>query len=166
MNPETLRGSYDRFADRYDEVFTHQQGPKITGLLDALPFEPEGPWLDAGAGTGLAHRLSGQAFVQLDLSRGMLRHAVGPRVQGRLDALPFSEGSFGLVLCVTALLGLVDPRPQIDELCRVLRPGGLLALSVLKVEDVAAVRAAMAARVEGVVLLDLEQDVGFLGRKA
>lgn len=169
MHLVSLRRSYDRFAPRYDEIFEPQQTPKIEALAAALPDPLPAPAIDLGAGTGLAGRLlagrlSGP-LVALDASRGMLERAAAPRVVADLHRLPFADRRFGLVLCVTALLDFVDPGPAIAEMARVLRPDGWLALSVLKIEDIAAVQEALAHhRLAVRRRLDLEQDIGFVCR--
>ncbi len=165
MQLDILRKSYDRFADRYDEIFLPRQQPKIEGLAAVLPRPLPRPALDAGAGTGLAGRLLDHPFVALDASRGMLGYAAPPRVQADLARLPFADDRFALVLSVTALIDFTDPRPALSELARVLRPDGWLALSVLKIEDVAAVQYALEdLGLDVIERLDLEQDLGFVCR--
>lgn len=166
MNPDVLRRSYDRFADRYDADFRAQQQPKIEALLAALPAPPPAPWLDAGAGTGLVGRLGGGRPVNLDLSAGMLRHAPGPRVQADLHRLPFPDATFACVTAVTALIDLADPRPALAELVRVLRPGGWLAISVLVREDPERFVDGLAALpVTRPRRLTLGRDVGLVARR-
>jgi SAM-dependent methyltransferase len=123
------------------------------------------PRLDAGAGTGLAARLTGLRFVALDASAAMLRHAEGARVQGDLYRLPFADAVFGTVICVTALIGFSDPRPAIDELMRVVRPGGQLGVSVLAHERLDQLWAALVAHGQP-RRLELTPDVGFVLRRS
>lgn len=159
MDARFFQRSYDRFAPQYDQVFRAQQRPKIEGLLAAIGAH-EGPRLDAGCGTCLAQRISGLAFVGLDASGEMLRRGAGARVRGDLYRLPFADAAFGLVLSVTALIDFEDPAPALAEMQRVLRPGGVLAVSVLRHEHLGAIEAALPAarRVE------LFQDVAYLWR--
>lgn len=49
--------------------------------------------------------------------------------QGDVDALPFEDARFDMVTCQTLLIHVRDPRVTLRELLRVLKPGGLLALS-------------------------------------
>lgn len=165
MNPDILRRSYDTFAPRYEEVFQEQQRPKIEALLQRVPAVT--PALDLGCGTGLARRLSGRPFIGLDLSRGMLARAAGPRVQAELSRTPFADQAFRLILCVTALIDFADARPAVAEMRRLLAPEGWLALSVLKREDIASLENALALeRLRVLERLDLEQDFGFVVRRA
>lgn len=169
MHLISLQRSYDRFAPRYDEIFAPQQTPKIEALVAALPDPLPTPVLDLGAGTGIARRLLadrlGGPLWAIDASRRMLERAEGPRALGDLYRLPLRDGCAGLALSVTALLDFVDPAPALAEMARVLRPDGWLALSVLKIEAIAAVQSGLAAAgFEVVRRLDLEQDIGFVCR--
>jgi SAM-dependent methyltransferase len=47
-------------------------------------------------------------------------------LQGNADALPFSDASADLVTCQTLLIHVADPARVLSEMCRVLKPGGLL----------------------------------------
>jgi ubiquinone/menaquinone biosynthesis C-methylase UbiE len=62
-------------------------------------------------------------------SRGVA-HLVTTR-QADVGALPFEDGEFDLVLSLTGLHCFPDPRRAVEEMARVLRPGGLLVGSAL-----------------------------------
>ncbi|MGK0360616.1 MAG: malonyl-CoA O-methyltransferase [Bradymonadia bacterium] len=164
MDARFFQATYDRFAAQYDATFEAQQRPKIEGLLAAVGAH-EGPRLDAGCGTCLAARITGLPFIGLDASGGMLRKGAGQRVQGDLYRLPFADRQFGLVLCVTALIDFADPTPAIDELWRVLRPGGVLAVSVLARERITGLYKAF-KRLGSVSDVDLPPDVGFVIKRS
>jgi ubiquinone/menaquinone biosynthesis C-methylase UbiE len=98
--------------------------------------------LDAGCGTGLTIRgyfRAGIRVVGLDLSRKSLDVCAAKRrdpgillVRGDLAALPFSDGVFDKVLCANAIQHLPSQRLRrtcVQELTRVLRPGGNLVIS-------------------------------------
>lgn len=59
-----------------------------------------------------------------------LRRAGGRAVQGSGTALPFREGSFDAVLAFEILEHVDDDQRVLDEMGRVLRPGGIVAVSV------------------------------------
>jgi SAM-dependent methyltransferase len=96
--------------------------------------------LEVGAGPGLVTdvlrgRVPWLVAVELD---GELAAALGRRlagsgvavVQGDATALPFAGGRFSAVACFTMLHHVPSVAAQdrmLGELCRVLRPGGLLA---------------------------------------
>jgi len=89
--------------------------------------------LDVACGTGdLCDELRGSGFapVGIDLSLGMLRHAHGgtPLLQGDALRLPFPSGSFDGAVSGFALRNFAELPAFFDELARVLRPGGRIAL--------------------------------------
>jgi ubiquinone/menaquinone biosynthesis C-methylase UbiE len=49
-------------------------------------------------------------------------------VYGLAGALPFDDASIDLVWCERVLQHLTDPQPAIDDIARVLRPGGRVVL--------------------------------------
>lgn len=51
-------------------------------------------------------------------------------LQGRAGRLPFEDGAFDVVLCAEVLEHLPDYRSALNEITRVLKPGGRLAISV------------------------------------
>ncbi|WP_345984570.1 class I SAM-dependent methyltransferase [Sulfurimonas sp. HSL-1656] len=99
--------------------------------LHALP--PDADILDLGAGTGtLANYALGCRNdlrpVAADPAEGMLRYVpetVG-RVIARAEALPFDADRFDGILVGEALHHFTVPEEALDEIARVLRPGGLL----------------------------------------
>jgi malonyl-CoA O-methyltransferase len=100
-------------------------------LLREGRLSPEQRVLDAGCGRGAVARALLTAFPGLevsavDLSPEMLSHVPGaarPR-RGSIQNLPFEDGSFDLVYCIEALEHAGNPEGAVDELCRVVRPGG------------------------------------------
>jgi ubiquinone/menaquinone biosynthesis C-methylase UbiE len=108
---------------------------KICELVRAqLPCEA---FLDAGCGDGrylaaLAAELPARR-AGTDISERILETA-RQRVdadfrQGSLEALPFADGEFDLVLCTQVIEHVPDADGAIAELARVLRPGGALVIS-------------------------------------
>ena len=121
-------------ADPYSSCFAYSR-KRLDRLLDGyLPPTDAGlRLLDVGCGTG--HQLarwSGRGYqgAGVDGSAEMLAHARDNNPGAELhqaDArrLPFADESFDCVACVEVLRYLPDPRPSIEEMARVLRPGGL-----------------------------------------
>jgi SAM-dependent methyltransferase len=58
-----------------------------------------------------------------------LHPAGGVQVRADAHALPFRDGSFEVVLCTEVLEHLLEPQRAIDEMFRVLEPGGRLLLT-------------------------------------
>lgn len=140
--PEDSRRLYAAWAETYDAGFARASDyvlPKKVAehFVDA---GGGGTVLDIGAGTGLC----GQALTALgvtlvdgtDISPEMLEVAQKKRVYSSLFAadvtrgLPVSDGHYdGVVSSGTFTNGHVGP-DALDELLRVTRAGGLLALSI------------------------------------
>jgi 2-polyprenyl-6-hydroxyphenyl methylase / 3-demethylubiquinone-9 3-methyltransferase len=95
--------------------------------------------LDAGCGGGLVARelaAAGAQVVGVDRSLGSLgvaRRAVGSLLpaQGRLERLPFADGSFEAVVAADVLEHLADLPAAVAELARVLAPGGSLVFDTV-----------------------------------
>jgi glycosyltransferase involved in cell wall biosynthesis/SAM-dependent methyltransferase len=95
--------------------------------------------LDCGCGFGahlaLMGRLRRLDLVGVDASHDRLRRARRGRVPGTLanavtERLPFRDECFDRVLMSEVLEHLDDDRPALVEAYRVLKPGGILAISV------------------------------------
>lgn len=106
--------------------------------LEALELSGDENVLDVACGPGNFTRIfaahAGLA-VGLDASEAMLARAVaGPEtdnavyIRGDAAALPFSDGAFQAVCCFAALYLIEQPMAALDEIVRVLAPGGRLAL--------------------------------------
>ena len=108
--------------------------------LEMLAIGPGDSVLDVGCGPGNFTRAFARAsgdglVVGLDASRTMLEQAVRESnppnaryVRGDAAALPFPDASFDAVCCFAALYFIEQPLRAIDEIVRVLAPGGRVAL--------------------------------------
>lgn len=119
-------------------------GPGIRGerriALEMLDLDATELVLDVGCGPGnltrtVAPRAREGLVVGLDASRTMLRRAVRDTDDAnvayvRADAceLPFPDASFDAICCFAALYLIERPMRALDEMARVLAPGGRLAL--------------------------------------
>lgn len=170
--------AFDAIGDRYDEAFPHKEGQLASGAWLAGALPPGSRILDVGCGTGLptARQLAGagHTVVGYDLSPGMLglARANVPEAafhQGDLAGLRDGRlGGFDGVAAFFALLML--PRPEIPHALRMLhgllRPGGLLALSMVEadVDDYAIPFLGHTIRVSGYLrdeLREVVREAGF-----
>ncbi|AJE82690.1 MULTISPECIES: class I SAM-dependent DNA methyltransferase [Streptomyces] len=141
--------AFDAIGARYDDAFPHKEGQLASGGWLAAQLPPGSRVLDVGCGTGLptARALAdaGHAVTGVDLSEGMLELARKNVPEGRflrrdLAALraegPDGLGEFDGIACYFTLLML--PRPEIPyalrQFHRLLRPGGLFALSMVEAD--------------------------------
>jgi SAM-dependent methyltransferase len=94
-------------------------------------IENQGAVLDVGCGSSHIIGALPKGSVALDILVNKLRFArrfAVPRVRGSGFALPFPDESFPCVLCSQVIEHVPMVPSMIDELCRVLKPGGRLVL--------------------------------------
>ncbi|MFC7534960.1 methyltransferase domain-containing protein [Actinoplanes sp. GCM10030250] len=93
--------------------------------------------VDAGCGGGLLAphvRAKGYRHLGVDLGRPALRHAADQGVvpvNGDVTALPLAAASADVVVAGEILEHVTDLPGTVAELCRVLRPGGLVVLDTV-----------------------------------
>lgn len=129
-------------AEIYNEFFV----PALFGqwadpLCDAANVGPGSDVLDVACGTGATTRAAaartggGSHIVGLDRNAGMLAVAQSENDtiewnEGLAESLPFASNSFDSVLCQFGLMFFEDRSKALNEMGRVVRPGGKIALSV------------------------------------
>ncbi len=134
---------YNLAADVYDEnenyLNSFEQGELIP-LLGALAGKKV---LDVGAGTGrlslpLANR--GADVTALDVSSKMLdlikkKNVKITTIIGDAEALPFEDNTFDIVTAAFLIVHLKNPTRFFDEAYRVLKDGGILAVTNINQKD-------------------------------
>lgn len=122
-------------------------------VVRALRLQPGHRVLDVACGPGNFTReyavavAPGGCAVGVDLSMPMLRRALSHSsesgasyVRGSAHALPFEADTFDAVACHGALYLIPEPFRAVDELLRVVRPGGRLAVMAAVASDTAGFR--------------------------
>lgn len=130
------RSYYDEFSTWYEKERHHG----YHALIDDLEFDLLEPFLkgkdalEIGCGTGLILDRTAKvakSAVGIDISEGMLRHAVQRGLDGVLadvTHLPFADESFDVVYSFKVLAHVKDIDLALKEMLRVTRPGGILVL--------------------------------------
>jgi demethylmenaquinone methyltransferase/2-methoxy-6-polyprenyl-1,4-benzoquinol methylase len=150
--PETkrtyVRKLFATIADRYDlitAVLSYGQDKRWKAKLVSLADVRRGERaLDLAAGTGdiaFAVAARGAKTIGLDITHRMLRLAQLRQgevdlITGDMTSLPFRSSSFDLVTTGYGLRNVPDLNTAIDEIARVLKPGGrLLSLDFNRPEN-------------------------------
>jgi ubiquinone/menaquinone biosynthesis C-methylase UbiE len=133
-----IRRSYDGSASRYDAFMEHGLSGRLFGRgRRGVGEAVRGRVLEVGIGSGLVipHYASEVEIFGIDLSLGMLGHALRRARRGgreialfQMDAqrLAFADESFDSVAFTLCLCTIPDPRRAIREGLRVARPGASL----------------------------------------
>jgi len=150
-----VRRAFDRAADSYDEAAVLQKEvcSRLLEKLDYIRLSP-GLILDAGVGTGesikpLMSRYKKARLIALDLSERMLDKASAhggllrrpEPVCADIEQLPFRDACFDLVFSSLTLQWCNDLQATLQDLLRVLRPGGLLMFTTFGPDTLKELRA-------------------------
>jgi malonyl-CoA O-methyltransferase len=159
IDPAAVARSFGAASHSYEAAATLQTMVR-NELLSRVELLRETPRavLDLGAGTGLAavalkRRFRSAAVTAADIAAPMLQVARGRSrfwrpircVEADARALPFEAASFDLVFTSLMLQWLQPPDAALQEIRRVLRPGGLLLASSFGPETLQELRRAWAA---------------------
>ncbi|MBV9661350.1 MAG: class I SAM-dependent methyltransferase [Acidimicrobiales bacterium] len=145
-SPHFARELFDGLADRYDvlaEVLSLGQNRRWRrAMIDALAASSPGSVLDVATGpAGVAIELAsrtGARVTGVDLTPEMLgagkqkvaRLGYGRRIAlvvGRAEELPFRSGTFDALSFTYLLRYVADPQATLQEMARVVKPGGAVA---------------------------------------
>lgn len=151
------RNIYPRLVRHFDEEAATGRWSKRYELNDGLTYHfhvrrqrvmewlPEklGRVADLGCGPGIMVPLvveRGGSFVGVDVSPEMIKEATAKYGDlsdvsfhvGNIEALDFPDDSFDQVVCMGVIEYLEQPVKALEEIGRVLRPGGMALVSVSK----------------------------------
>jgi demethylmenaquinone methyltransferase/2-methoxy-6-polyprenyl-1,4-benzoquinol methylase len=138
--PDDVADMFDGVARRYDVVNAILSGGNAPlwriATVKAIDPKPGERILDIAAGTGTSSAAiarSGANVVGVDISEGMLEEAQRKHhdiefVLGDAQNLPFHTDEFDAVTISFGLRNVADPKIALDEMYRVLRPGGRLVI--------------------------------------
>ena len=154
LGPRVQAWLYDRWSKKYDtgkrESQLHDDEMLAQPLLEKLGDVPKPFVLDFATGTGrLSYALLSRPdfnghIIAIDLSQGMLEQAAA-KIKGRVDLaptnapieflrhqsipLPFPDATFDVACCLEVLELMPDAQAVLQEMSRLLRPGGVLLAS-------------------------------------
>ncbi len=135
MDRWTSGSDYDQWMGRWSRLLAHE-------FLKWLHVPAGLRWLDVCCGSGVLT----QAVVECNAPAGIVGVDISPeqisfarKHRARLNAtfeianavaLPFADASFDVALCGLGLNYIPDPGRGLKEFCRVIRPGGTVAVYV------------------------------------
>jgi ubiquinone/menaquinone biosynthesis C-methylase UbiE len=144
------------FARFYDRALKATEENGLGAMRGELLAGASGRVIEIGAGTGVNLELYGDGVEDLTLVepdshmgaqlRKRLADRHGDPLPARLvaapaEALPFPDDTFDTAVATLVLCTIPDPVAAIDELARVLRPGGrLLFIEHVRAEDASSAR--------------------------
>jgi SAM-dependent methyltransferase len=138
MLPEGYVENYDQIARDYGTAVSIET-EALKRLVDfsmqilGTPFDND--VLDLGCGNGwMASGLGCISPTMLDISAVNCRHtrhisSLHRVVQADAQEIPLKSGSFDVVICTDLFEHVPDTAPLVEEIHRVLRPGGILFFS-------------------------------------
>lgn len=135
-----LRRYWDKHSPTYDDRMGWMERQFFSDTRAWICKQAYGDVLEVGIGTGLNldHYPADVAITGIDLSPAMLAHAKSRAkalgrhphlITGDAQTLEFGDESFDTVVSTFTLCSIPDERLAIDEMARVLRPGGRLLLA-------------------------------------
>jgi len=139
MGSATVQGElWGRHPQAWADFQEPQMRPLYEVTLDALEPLTSKALLDAGCGSGLVVRLAadrGAVVSGVDASAPLLEvartRAPGAELRtGEIEALPYDDASFDVVTAFNAIQYAADPAAAVQQLARVCRPGGRVAVGI------------------------------------
>jgi ubiquinone/menaquinone biosynthesis C-methylase UbiE len=129
------RETANSYFSRRNFLFVRKHLLKLVGEVSGVPV------LDVGCGTGhFSQGLAVENFlVGVDISLAMAGCALKKGLavaQSSGRRLPFSAGTFTLVIANNVIQSFKDGRPLIQELVRVTKPGGRIILSATNGQNI------------------------------
>ncbi len=143
----------DMYEDSIREEFTHQtdvfaragalKGAEVLGaLLDLVPTDPGARWLEVACGPSMVGRALAPRVGSLhgvDLTPAMIERAREEAAReglanaefslGDATALEFEDGSFDGAITRFSLHHIPVPQRVVEEMVRLVRPGGLVVVA-------------------------------------
>ncbi len=141
FDPDLVRDfehrGWQRAAALYRGTFAHASAPFIEMLLDAAGVAAGMDMLDLACGPGIVTEAAsrrGAAAIGADFSPAMLElaRAANPTLhfdEADAETLPYADAAFDAVVSNFGVHHFPRPPRAIEEMIRVLRPGGRLAFT-------------------------------------
>lgn len=145
---QTVREAFTKQAEAYARNSSITDSERIDQLVRMSGATPDSRVLEVATGPG--HVAFGFAdacedVVGIDITKAPLAIATGRRrdrrvanvefLQGDAESLPFPDDSFDIVVCRLTLHHIENPSDVLQQMTRVCRPGGTVAVEDLVVSE-------------------------------
>ncbi len=135
---------WDSIAEKFDHFLPHI-APVGDALINSMNFAPGEQILDVASGTGepaltIAQRFPHCMVTGSDAAAGMVKAAQNKANKAKLEnlkfvAMPaenleFPDNSFDKAVCRFGVMLFQDPKKGVEEIQRVLKPGGQFSMAV------------------------------------
>ncbi len=138
---QLIQRQFGAHANDYATSQVHAQGASLARLVELTQPQPDWHALDVSTGAGhtalifaprVAHVIASDLTApMLDAARALAQARGITNIefrQANAQALPFADSEFNLVTNRLALHHYTDPRQAMQEMARVCKPGGIVAL--------------------------------------
>lgn len=137
---KSILKEYSRLAKVYDKRWSFYVEATTRKTIEKLNLRVTDELLDLGCGTGVllqelskthsAEQLFGldPVAAMLDIAKGKLSSSIQLQ-EGWASHIPFKEDKFDLVVSSSMFHYIRDPQTALNEIYRVLRPGGCLIIT-------------------------------------
>ncbi len=143
---ENRKAFFDRHAASWDErLWPTEQMARLSELVRSFGLVPGNAVVDVGTGTGIILSFLRQAIggdgrlIAMDFSFRMLGQAIGRHpdsgallINASVESIPLRAGESDHVTCFAAFPHFPNKKKALQEMVRVLRPGGQLTVAHLK----------------------------------
>lgn len=146
-----MENVFNHFYQDYDAWYTTAMGSFVDALesealFDLLPVTPQMKILDVGCGTGnysLKMAKMGAQVTGIDIAPNMLAQAkekagadtgASPVTFAQMEAsaLAYADNSFDAAISMAAFEFMPDVQRTFQEMLRVVRPGGIIAIGTIQ----------------------------------
>jgi ubiquinone/menaquinone biosynthesis C-methylase UbiE len=140
---KVIQSRYNATAEVYDRRYREIQTKKYQLIFKSIIVDRAKTVLDIGCGTGILFNFLesvSNCKYGIDFSwnslkklqRKVNRARIIQIVCGDVENLPFQKEKFDLVLAITTLQNLPDPKKCLEEMKAVCKRDGIITLSLLK----------------------------------
>jgi ubiquinone/menaquinone biosynthesis C-methylase UbiE len=127
----------DKFYNHPNSIFRYIENKRIKELIELAEIKETDKVIEVGCGAGhILERIPTGILHGIDISEIQIKRAkerMGNKVnliQAPGEKIPFENNNFDKVLCTEVIEHVLDPVSVLKEISRVLKPTGILSLSI------------------------------------